>query len=174
MASSLRAVPHLRGEPSLIGAHRCPPGFEGLRRLKWRPRRAARHSQALAAGVGPLGSRDGARVNCLDIRVSSKILVVEPQDALQPVNPHRCNQARVVNLHTRNAVSDQEFPPLFVNGEALGKQAKSILKKPGAAVSLPRRKAVAISIHGTGTRIPKLRKILGRIAENALTLNNAF
>lgn len=92
-----------------------------------------------AARVGPLGSRDGAGVNCLDVCVSRKIPVVERQDTLQSVHPHRRNQARVVNLHPRNAVSDQEFAPLFVNGQAVGKQAKSILKELGTTVGLPRR-----------------------------------
>src|SRR5216684_5879570 len=113
-----------------------------------------------------LDTRNTARMHGFNIRVPSEVLVVERQNVLDAMHAHCRHQTRVVNLHARDAMSYQKSPPMFVNGKAVREQLEFLLEKPGPAVCVLRRKAVAIAIHGAGTGIPKFCNILGRIAEN--------
>ena len=64
-----------------------------------------------------------------NISIPSKVLVVECQNALYAMYPHRGHEACVVNLHTGDAVRYQKFAPLFVNGKAVREQTKLLLEK---------------------------------------------
>src|SRR5580704_6253657 len=63
----------------------------------------------------------------------------------------------------------QQPAPLFVNGEAVGKQTKLLFEESSCAVRIFRRKAIAVAIDGASTGIPKFCNVLRRVAENCIT-----
>ena len=71
-----------------------------------------------------------------NIRVPSEVLVVEGQNVLDAVHQHCRHQARVVNLHARDAISYQKFAPVFVNRKAVWEQMEFFLESlAGRSVS---------------------------------------
>jgi len=69
-----------------------------------------------------LDQRNIARVHGLNIAIPSKVLIIEGQNTLDTVDSHGRYQTRVMNLHSRDAVSYQKFAPLFVNRKAVHEQ----------------------------------------------------
>ena len=104
--------------------------------------------------------RNGARVNGFDFRVTGEVAVVEGQDAADVMDAHRCSQAGVMDLHTGDTISDEEFAPLFVDGEAVGKQPQLFFEQSGSAVGFLRRQAIAVAIERTSAGVPEFSKIL--------------
>lgn len=113
-----------------------------------------------------LGKRNAAWMHSFNIRIPGEVLVVECQNALDHVHAHRGNQARVVNLHARDAMDHQKLAPFFVNRETVREQAQLNLEKPCESVRFLRRNAVSISIRWTSTGVPKFADILGCITEH--------
>lgn len=71
--------------------------------------------------------------------VPSKVLVIERQNALDPMHAHCRHSARVMNLHTRDTVRYQKLAPFFVNGKAIREQTELFLKKLCEPVGVLRR-----------------------------------
>jgi hypothetical protein len=109
-----------------------------------------------------------------DIGVADKVLVIERQNAFNPVYAHCRDKARVVNLNAGDAMRYQKFAPLFVNGKAVREQAELFLKKLCESVCLLRREAVAIAIHRARAGIPKFADILGGVTEHAIMSKNGI
>jgi hypothetical protein len=99
-------------------------------------------------------------MNGFDACVASKVPVIKRKNPLDPVYNHRGRQPCIVDLHSGHCMRDKEFPPLFVDRQAVGQQSKASFKQFCSMVSLHRRKTVAVAIHRPSTRIPEFAKIL--------------
>ncbi|HSY66222.1 MAG TPA: hypothetical protein VK829_16635 [Terriglobales bacterium] len=56
----------------------------------------------------------------MDVRIASKVPVIEGQYSPHVVNPHGGGQTRVVDLDTGHGVRDKKSSPLFVHRQAVG------------------------------------------------------
>jgi hypothetical protein len=59
-------------------------------------------------------------MNGLDVRIASKVPVIEGQYSPHVVNPHGGGRTRVVDLDTGHGVRDKKSSPLFVHRQAVG------------------------------------------------------
>jgi hypothetical protein len=57
----------------------------------------------------------------LDAGVARKVVHIECQQMGDPVRWHCRGQPGIMNLHTRNAMSDDQFPPTAVDLIVVGK-----------------------------------------------------
>ena len=58
-------------------------------------------------------------MNGLNVRITSKIPVIESQNSLDAMHSHRSGQSSVVNLNARHAMPHKQFPPLLVDQQTV-------------------------------------------------------
>lgn len=81
------------------------------------------------------------------IGVPRKVLVVECQDALDAMYAHCRDEARIVDLHARDAARYQNPSPFFMNTKTVREQTESFLEGLRKSVCLLRRETVAIAVN---------------------------
>ena len=76
----------------------------------------------------------------IDARKPDEIRSVESHDVLNIACSHHRNEARIVNLHSHDAMIDNELSPEVKRGDGIRKNAKESLKLGGMRYSdLPLR-----------------------------------
>src|ERR1700675_2858573 len=113
-------------------------------------------------------------MNDLDVRITSKVPIIESQNPLNAVYSHRGGQPCIMDLNARHAIRDKEFPPLFMRRQAVGKQSELFFKEFRAPVCFLRGKSVAVAVERAGTRVPEFTDILRGVAKLAVASKNGF
>ena len=99
----------------------------------------------------------------LDIFAAGEILCIECENTSDSMHMHRRDKTRIVHLHVKDAIVDQQARPLLMNGGAVREQTKRGFHITGAHIGCSRGEAISVPILRTCGYIPKFAKILGGI-----------
>jgi hypothetical protein len=129
---------------------------------------AAQRRQVGARKDRSLSSANGLRMNGCDPFVTTKILHVERENPIEPMDLHGGHEACVVHLCTNDVVLEYEPPPLTKGLHRIGQDQEHSLEPAGISVSRGYAEPKAVHHRGSCAHIPELSHVLGCHAQDML------